>query len=274
MKVQDIPIKEIRVIENHRLNAEDESIADLMQSIKNHGLKQPIGVSLNKDKKYELIFGNRRLIACQKLGWKVIQATVAQGMDIKQLMILNITENLQRKDPSFVEFGRVIQKLQKLGLTVKEISVRLGTDEKKIKMILDTYTRLPAKHRDKVQFLGKGHKQAGAIPAQVAKQLIGLKKSFGISDKNIDELVEYAGKGDVGKETLRNLAILLKTGIKFEDALEKMFDYEVYRIDFVANRLTVGKLVTEHQIGSAQVLFKRILYGKLPGIQQPDFVKI
>lgn len=45
---KEIPIKSITIAENHRNKVEDDSIAELMQSIKQNGLKQPIGVCKNK----------------------------------------------------------------------------------------------------------------------------------------------------------------------------------------------------------------------------------
>lgn len=82
-------------------------------------------------------------------------------------------------------------------------------------------------------------------------------------------------KDEIDGEDLKNLVTLLKTGLKFEDAYEKLFDYFVYQIHLVCNRAEIGKLVTEHQAPTAQMLFKRILYGKIDvKIKQPDFIKV
>lgn len=274
---KEIPIKSITIAENHRNKVEDDSIAELMQSIKQNGLKQPIGVCKNKTGGgYTLLFGNRRLIACTKLGYANISAQIEEHVDIKQLMILNVTENLQRKDPSWAEFGRVIEKLQKMGLTTKEISVRIGVEERKILELLATFKQLPERFRGKVKFIGKGgNRKEGDIAPQVATALIRLKKSHGLTDKNLDELVSYAGKGDVSREALKNINVMLKTGIKFEDAIEKSYDYEVYRIDFVCHRLKVSQLVEETGAVTVQRLFKMLLYGLKPGVkvEKPDFIK-
>lgn len=275
MKIEEVFINNINIIENHRNKVEETQIHELMSSIKQHGLQQPIGLTPNNKKGYDLVFGNRRLIACEKLGWTKITASIMDKMEMKKFLVLQLTENMQRKDPTFPEFGRAIERLIKLGLDIPQVAVRLGVEESKVRMILRTYTTLPAKHRDKVSFMGKGTKASpGAIPPQVATGIIRMKKDFGLSDKNLDALIAHVGKGDLVRDNLRSLACLLRTGIKFEEALEKLFDYEVYTLVFVANRLEVGKAVTETGSGSAQILFKRILYGKLSGLKQPDFVKI
>lgn len=279
MKIQEILINDIDIIENHRVQIQDSTIAQLMQSIKQHGLEQPIGVSLNKKNKYDLVFGNRRLLACQKLGWSKITASVYEGMELKQLLILNVTENIQRVNPSFAEIGRAIEKLNKLGLTLEEISVRLGMPKKKIDEILFTYTKLDVKHRSRVQFTGKGgRKNENALPAQTALAIVKMKKSYGLSDKNVDNLIKCCSNQvedtQINKEMLKNLALLLRNGLPYEEAMEKLDDYFVYRIDLCANKLEIGKLVEQHQIGSHQILFKKILYGQLPGIKKPGFIKI
>ena len=56
--LKEIEINKIKVEENHRLNAEDADIHELMSSIKQHGLKQPIGVH-ESHKGYVILFGNK-----------------------------------------------------------------------------------------------------------------------------------------------------------------------------------------------------------------------
>lgn len=274
MKIQEVPIKDIKISENHRVNVEDSNISEMMQSIKQNGQLQPIGVCKNPGGGYDLLFGNRRLLAFQKLGYKTISAEVREKVDSKQKTVLNLTENIQRKDPSWSEFGSACESLQKQGLTTREISVRIGIEEKKVQEFLSTYQQLPEKYRKQVKFIGKGgNRKNGEIAPQVATALLRLKKSHGLTDKHLDELVEFAGKGDVSREVLKNLNVMLKTGIKFEDAIEKSYDYEVYRIDFVANRLDISRAIESTGSVTAQRMFKMILYGMKPGVKKPDFIK-
>lgn len=273
IKVQDIKIKDIDVVENHRINVNETNLNELMQSIKEHGLEQPIGVAKHGEK-YNLIFGHRRMLAFQKLGYETIPATVAEKTEEKKLLLLNITENLQRKDPSYVEFGRAIEKLSKMNMNEKEISIRLGIPEDKVKMILTTYTRLPEKHRNKVEFMGKGSSTKGKIPAQTAMSVLRLKKDHQLTQKNTDDLFELIKDDKFGKEDIKNLGILLNSGVKFEDAYEKLHDYFVYRIDIVANKYDIVKAMEKENLPSAQLLFKRIIYGKAPAIKKPDFIKV
>ena len=79
MQVKDIDMDKIIVSElNTRkdLNAgtEEGGIGDLANSIKEKGLLSPITVRVRTDGGYELIVGQRRFLAYQKLGWKTIPA--------------------------------------------------------------------------------------------------------------------------------------------------------------------------------------------------------
>lgn len=124
IKIEDVQINSIKIIENIRTNANDSNIKDLMSSIKQHGLEQPIKVGLTKSGDYMLIFGQRRLIACRKLGHKTIPAQVVNEPDMKEFLISNITENLQRKDNSPSELGRLCVMLkERYEMSNDEISI-------------------------------------------------------------------------------------------------------------------------------------------------------
>lgn len=273
MKVQDVLIKDVKVVENSRININETNLNELMQSIKDHGIQQPIGVGKDNGK-YKLIFGNRRLIACERLGHKTIPAKVYDSIEMKQLLLLNITENLQRKDPSFIEFGRAIDKLLKLGMEEKDVAVRLGIDLLKVRQIMEAYSSLPQKHKDKVVFAGKGQTTKGKIAVGEAVAIVKLKKEFGLNDKHIDEVVAMLREGKLNKEDLKNLSILLRSGISFKDAYEKLHDYYIYPVMVVLNRMEISKAMSKEGITSASLLLRRIIYGKAPTLKQPDFIKV
>ena len=70
MKIQEIPIKEIKILDNIRQIIKEQEMPYLMQSIKENGLLQPIGVKADKVG-YTLIWGFRRLMAYKKLAQKM-----------------------------------------------------------------------------------------------------------------------------------------------------------------------------------------------------------
>lgn len=80
---EKIPLKEI-IVDRKFLSRKtpveqiikDESFAELKASIKKVGQLQPVGIYPIAYKKYKLLFGLRRFLACNELGWKNIIATI------------------------------------------------------------------------------------------------------------------------------------------------------------------------------------------------------
>ena len=81
---------------------DDESIADLAQSIKVYGIIQPLSVRKIKDNFYELIAGERRLRAAKEAGLKEVPVIICNIND-KDSAAIALLENLQREDLNFYE---------------------------------------------------------------------------------------------------------------------------------------------------------------------------
>jgi len=87
-----------------RKNFDDARLAELAESIKEHGLAQPIIVSQNDhDSGFELIAGERRLRACELAGLKEVEVIVRKANSDKQRLAISLVENLQREDLNAVE---------------------------------------------------------------------------------------------------------------------------------------------------------------------------
>jgi ParB family chromosome partitioning protein len=113
----------------------EEEIDTLAQSIQKHGLLQPIVVRRKGDK-FEIIAGERRYRALQKLGKKMAPVIVVNVSD-KEAMALAIIENIERKDLTLWELASSIKKLKDdMGLTLEEIASILGKSKSHISNIL------------------------------------------------------------------------------------------------------------------------------------------
>lgn len=274
MIIKEIPVDEIKVKDNHRSNIQETNLNELMQSIKNNGLKQPIGVIEEKPGKFTLNYGHRRLLAVQKLGWPKIPALISKNISDRNFLINNLTENIQRAEPSFAEYGRMIEKLEKDKMTLDEISVRLGIPLKKIKQISRTYKSLPAKHRSKIKFMSKGENRDGAIGADLARHITNIKKHHGLTYDAVDQLFEAVEKKGLKVPDVNNVAMLMKSGVSLEASLKKIDDYHVFIVEIVAHKGLVQRLMQEKGIESQALLFKKIVYGEFPPIAKPDFIKL
>lgn len=104
---------------------DDDKIEELCQTIRTHGLIQPIVVRV-RNNQYELIAGERRLRASKKLGMERIPAIVKEFNDTQTASIALI-ENLQREGLTAIEEAVAYQKLIDLhSLTQESLAQRLG----------------------------------------------------------------------------------------------------------------------------------------------------
>src|SRR6266699_1121667 len=106
----ELPIKDIKPNPfQPRQTVDPAALEELVSSIKQAGLLQPVVVR-RANGGYELIAGERRLRACQQLGWERIPA-VQRDADDRTLLTLALIENLQRDDLSPVDEARGYERL-------------------------------------------------------------------------------------------------------------------------------------------------------------------
>ncbi|MFD2672208.1 nucleoid occlusion protein [Marinicrinis sediminis] len=110
---------------------DDEKIEELCQTIRTHGVIQPIVVRLRNDK-YEIIAGERRFRAVKKLEMATIPAIIREFNDAQAASIALI-ENLQRENLTSIEEAIAYQKLIELHeLTQESLAQRLGKSQSTI----------------------------------------------------------------------------------------------------------------------------------------------
>ena len=93
-----------------RIRKDLGDIRRLMLSLEQYGLMNPIVVN----RKHELIAGHRRLEAARRLGWDCIEAHVVNKAAALDKLLLEIEENVQRKDLTGEELDAARARLEKL----------------------------------------------------------------------------------------------------------------------------------------------------------------
>lgn len=102
------------------------ALDELADSIREHGILQPLVVRPIQEGRYELIAGERRFRAASIAGLRTVPALV-RSADDQKLLELALIENLQREDISAIESARAYQQLvDRFGLTQEEIAKRVG----------------------------------------------------------------------------------------------------------------------------------------------------
>ncbi|GIM28973.1 chromosome partitioning protein ParB [Clostridium polyendosporum] len=176
-----IPLNKIKTNENQpRKYFDNEKIAELSESIKQHGIIQPL-ILKKEDDVYMIIAGERRWRAAKQIGLKEVPAIIMDIND-RELLEISLIENIQREDLNPIEEAIAYQRLlNDFQLTQGELSERIGKSRTTI-----TNTMRLLNLDERVQnyiiegILSEGHGRA----------ILGLQdnsKQYEISQKVIDE---------------------------------------------------------------------------------------
>jgi ParB family transcriptional regulator, chromosome partitioning protein len=143
-----------------RRHFDQEKLQELSQSIRNHGVMQPIVVRRSTDR-YVLIAGERRWRAASLAGLAAIPAIVREVSD-KEVLELTLIENVQREDLNPIETAEAFARLaNEAGLTHEQIANRTGKDRTTVTNLL-RLLRLPKEIQERIETgeLSPGHARA------------------------------------------------------------------------------------------------------------------
>lgn len=272
MKVEQVIIDKIEILENSRVNMKKSDLAQLMESINQHGLEQPIGVYPSNNG-FVLIYGHRRLESCKKLGWKKIPAVIQEELELKDLLVLNSVENLQRENISPAELGRIADRLMEMDMTPAEISARLSIPKSTLDIALKCYKGLPEKMRKKVAFMSHAsHKKNGMIPASIMHQLLRLKKRIKMTDDYFAEIVDVIKNKEFTFADIVTIEEIVKSGVSVKVAIKKSLEYKTYRLDVLVNIEEMAKRCEAAETQPINLL-REIVYGKAKHVLKPEFIE-
>ena len=122
-----LPISQVEPgLNQPRKRFDDESLADLADSIREHGIIQPLTVRRLTSGYYQIIAGERRWRAAKLAGLNEVPAVIIEADD-KKVMELGLIENLQREDLNPMEEAEGYQVLlTDYGMTQEEVARRMG----------------------------------------------------------------------------------------------------------------------------------------------------
>jgi len=126
-RILEIPIENIeRNPDQPRVHFDHAALEDLISSIKQHGIIQPLVVAELPNNRYQLIAGERRLRAALIAGLSKVPAVVRSVTDQERLE-LAIIENVQRQDLNPIEEAKAYTRLmEEFNLTQDEVSTKVG----------------------------------------------------------------------------------------------------------------------------------------------------
>jgi ParB family chromosome partitioning protein len=163
-----------------RKNFDEEKIKNLAESIKEHGIIQPL-VLMKKDDNYVIVAGERRWRAAKNIGLTEIPAVIMDLTD-KELLEVSLIENIQREDLNPIEEALAYKKLlEDFHLTQEELGKKVG---KSRTVITNCIRLLNLDERVQVYLMD------GVISEGHARTLLGMddnQQQYMLAQKIIDQ---------------------------------------------------------------------------------------
>ncbi len=171
----------------------EEALNELADSIREHGVLQPLLVRPLPGGSYQLVAGERRWRASRMAGLQEVPVVIRE-MDEEQAMEIALIENLQREDLNAIEEATGYKQLmERYGMTQEQVAKRVGKSRPAIANAL-RLLNLPPKVMDMV---GEGEVSPGHARALLA-----------FDDQ--DRIVEIAQKVKTGKYSVRDIERMAK----------------------------------------------------------------
>ncbi len=164
---------------------DDEKLEELVLSIQENGVLQPVIVQKGEGNRYELIVGERRWRASKKAGLKKIPAIIREVSDTESLEIA-IIENIHRQDLNPIEEAEAYARLaDEFGLTQEKLGKRLGKNRASIANTL-RLLKLPQGVQEDVISgrLSMGHARA-LLGLESAKDIETLRREILKKELNV-----------------------------------------------------------------------------------------
>ncbi|SJN46896.1 Chromosome (plasmid) partitioning protein ParB [Microbacterium esteraromaticum] len=164
-----------------RTNFDEDHLAELVHSVREFGVLQPIVVRKNSSGEYELIMGERRTRAAREAGLETIPAIVRETAD-EDLLRDALLENLHRSELNPLEEASAYQQLlEDFGITQEQLATRIGRSRPQISNTI-RLLRLPLPVQQRVA--------AGVLTAGHARAILSLEdpdQMQRLADKVVNE---------------------------------------------------------------------------------------
>jgi ParB family transcriptional regulator, chromosome partitioning protein len=240
--VNEIPIKNIAVNPfQPRTSFDEEALNELVMSVKEHGIIQPITVRRAADNSYELISGERRIRAAEKAGLRRIPAYVREAGD-ESMLELALVENIQREDLDAIEvaisYARLIEEFQ---LTQEALGDRVGKKRATIAnylRLLNLPVEIQTGIREKKISMGHARALAGIDDKEYQVEVFSLILSRDLSVRQVEGLAKKSKTGEESGESAEE-----EQRSDYEDLREHLAHHFGATIEFKRSNKGNGRIV-------------------------------
>jgi len=234
-----------------RRDMDPQALEELAQSIKNHGVMQPIVVRPISGGRYEIIAGERRWRACQQAGLERVPSLVREVPD-ETAIAMALIENIQREDLNPIEEAVALQRLQQeFQLTQQQVADAVGKSRVSVSNLL----RLIALPEEIKTLLSHGDLEMGH-----ARALLGLP-----ADQQVEGARHVVARG----LTVRQTEALVRQWLSSKEApkVEVKVDPDISRLEQrLAERLGSPVQIKHGQKGKGQLVIRYSSLDELQGV--------
>jgi ParB family chromosome partitioning protein len=214
--------------EQPRKNFDEKALGELAESIREHGILQPI-IARKDEKNWIIVVGERRWRAAQLAGLKEVPVLPVSA-EKDDLLLLALIENLQRADLNPLEEAQAFHRLKdEYGLSQQEISERVG----KSRPVIANAMRLLELPKEAQEAIRKGDLTAGhakvllSIPEKrTLISLVGKIKEKGLSVRELERKIG-AAKENAGVTSSRKQKPLPPSSQRLVSGLEHVLAMKI-----------------------------------------------
>ncbi|MBR4671758.1 MAG: ParB/RepB/Spo0J family partition protein [Bacilli bacterium] len=235
-EIVELPVDELRPNPYQPRKVFDEDkLNELANSIKEHGIFQPIIVKKSSIKGYEIIAGERRVKACKIAGIEKIPAIVRDFTD-EQMMEIALLENLQRENLNSIEEAMAYKNLlDAMKVTQEELAKRLGKSRSHITNMLGLLN-LPEEVKDMIV-----EEKISMSHARVLSKMENKEEVIALANRIVNERLNVRDIEDVSKdESIKKThKIKVKQNNKYEYIQNTMCEKLGTKVKITSNRINI-----------------------------------
>jgi len=189
VSVKKVPSEKIRAGNFRvRTNFDEEKLESLTLSIKRRGIMYPLVVKPLDNGTYELIAGERRLMAAKRAGLKEVPVIERKDVSKDYEIIEMGIENIQREDLRHYERGRWVAKMKELNWTITAISEETGIPRTDLENWLNFY--LECERIKKVTIMVTPEEEPPKVEELPLSSLLEVKRAPILEEKKAELAVE------------------------------------------------------------------------------------
>jgi ParB family chromosome partitioning protein len=243
MDVREIPLSALAPSRNLRLQLGD--LRELGESIREHGVLQPIRARPTGDGRFQIIAGHRRAAAARLVGLQSIPAVIVQESDTG-VAIQNVVENLQRENLSPLEIVRGVRELHdSFGLTLPEVARALSKSVQRVR----TYFR------------------AGLLPDEVLEKLQsgegGTQEVKGLTLRHVEPFLAAISVDAEGRVSSDGALTAVRSATALVQEVERRgVRINAHMADAVARGTREGRISIEEAVGRVLADPEQYRYGR------------